>query len=143
MISRQVRGLADEAGGYSYLNNNTSKPEFYSSSTIRQNVLSTYTNYPEYDFTPDQFYFNVNGLSGKFILDQNDGQPVIQEYSGMKISYTTTGTGGVNTIYRFTLTDEGGNTYYFGGSVADRDNIIENIITFESTHYPLIRNNFV
>lgn len=61
------------------------------------------------DTQPDIFSFNVNGLSGKFFLDDN-GKAVLINQEDIKIQLIQHG----NT--EFKITDQQGTKYYFGGS---------------------------
>jgi YD repeat-containing protein len=54
------------------------------------NMASEFTNIPPYDFQPDQYNFNVNGHSGKFVLNR-DYQAIIQKQEKLQISCTATG----------------------------------------------------
>nr|WP_162989051.1 RHS repeat protein [Pedobacter schmidteae] len=47
------------------------------------NEMATLTNV---DGEPDEYIFNFNGYSGKFIIDSN-GQPVVMPHSGLKIDF--------------------------------------------------------
>ncbi|CAM3974085.1 RHS repeat protein [Flavobacterium cucumis] len=140
-ISRQTRGLSDE-DAYGFLNNNTSKEEFFNNPTLRHNIRQTYINNPSYDFTPDQFFFNANGLSGKFVFDQNDGKPVIQKFGDIDINYAIEN----GQIKSFVLKDGKGNTYYYGKSkdgtrfAADKDNVSRSIVIGEVNTRPAINN---
>ncbi|MCO6164559.1 hypothetical protein, partial [Flavobacterium sp. NRK F7] len=137
MISRQIRGKADE-DGYGYLTNISSTNSFFTDYATRVGVYNTYVNVPDYDFTPDQFFYNVNNLSGKFVLDQRDGKAVIQKFSNIKIDYANDGK-----IKSFIVIDDNGNKYYFGYSkdgsrfAADRDR------NMESISYPEIGSPFI
>nr|WP_319511369.1 hypothetical protein [uncultured Draconibacterium sp.] len=125
-ISRQVRGSADEST-YGYLNLDF-YDDFFTNSTTRSSVYSASTNH-NYDFVPDQFYLSANGSGGKFIFDQNDGQPVLQEFENTLISYTIES----SKIASFIVTDEYGNKYYYGkskdGSRNARDYDVTKLIT--------------
>jgi hypothetical protein len=114
-VSRQIRGKADESPRNGYLKN---KNDFLNYSSVKQSrdtVNSKEQSSLGYDFYPDQFSFSAGGYSGKFILSYIDGQPIIQSFGDLKISYTTgvfhTGLNGINS---FTITDPTGTKYYFG-----------------------------
>lgn len=118
MISRQIRGGRDE-GTYGYLSqSNVTSSTFLTSKTIRQNLASgVATNYPEYDFIPDQYYFSANGLSGKFVFDQVTRNPVIQSFDNTKIFANSISMEEVSSgrgCTQFVLKDGMGNVYYYG-----------------------------
>lgn len=133
-ISRQTRGIADEDGGYGYLNNDYLL-NFFSSSTKRTSVWNLYSNHNEYDFTPDLFHFSAGGVSGKFVIDQTDDQIILQEFDDIKVQYTIVS----NKITQFILTDALGNKYYYGLSknglrtARNEDEIVENIESVSGT----------
>jgi hypothetical protein len=82
IITRQVRGSADEST-YGYLNLDIYEDDgFFTNKDIRDYAWATYSNHYEYDFVPDQFYLDANGIGGKFIFDQIDGQPVFNQHTG-------------------------------------------------------------
>ena len=66
------------------------------------------------------FFFNVNGNSGKFMIDKTDGQPVLQQFQDMNIEYKIFAPGtsslGYGSIGSFIVTDASGIKYYFGVS---------------------------
>lgn len=112
MISRQVRGFADDRGDglmwhrdYNDMFTNKIKRDYFSSQ------LSTYTTADEF---PDQFFFDVNGQSGKFIFDHNDGTIVQQKFSDLKIVPTFEANN--TTITSWKITDQAGNKFYYGRS---------------------------
>ncbi|GET22018.1 hypothetical protein JCM18694_22640 [Prolixibacter denitrificans] len=109
-ISRQIRGNADE-GTYGYLTTDFYS-SFFTSSSTRQSVYSTKVTHPEFDLVPDQFYLNANGVSGKFVFDQADGEAVLQKFDDVEINYTLVG----SVIESFKVKDSYGNVYYFGKS---------------------------
>ncbi|MFD0963244.1 hypothetical protein [Pseudofulvibacter geojedonensis] len=114
-ISRQIRGRADE-GEYGYLSNATSFSNFTSSQSIRESVWNTYTNVPDLDFYPDQFYFNTPTVNGKFIIDYTDLKPVVQNFNDLDIVFNMGNFAGTNAILSFMIKDSEGNTYYYGKS---------------------------
>ncbi len=59
--------------------------------TIIDSSLSTYVdNGQPYDLQPDQFYFNIPGRSGRFILDHN-GTVELQNQQKIQITYASDG----------------------------------------------------
>ncbi|WP_047415867.1 RHS repeat domain-containing protein [Cellulophaga sp. Hel_I_12] len=117
-ISRQVRGKSDEAVNYGYLSNRNHFMSYSDSLSTRQTVSNMEMSYPDYDFYPDQFSFSAGGLNGKFVLDYKNGQPVIQSFGDVKITYSMYNTvvNGISSIGSFVITDSNGNKYYFGES---------------------------
>jgi len=130
-ISRQIRGKADEAGDYGYLTN-SHYDTFFNSSSTRNNLWSTYVLHNDYDFTPDQFFFNANGVSGKFIFDYSTNAPLIQKYKDVSIERRVVQ--GEVGISGFIVKDSKGNTYYFGVSkdasrtAINRDNVTNSFV---------------
>lgn len=115
-ISRQVRGKADEGPGYAYLNNSQHFMNFSSSLSTRNNVNTIEQQNPDYDFYPDQFTFSAGDVSGKFVLNYVDGEPVIQSYGDVEITYEYSNGQPFTSIGSFIVKDSKGNKYYFGKS---------------------------
>jgi len=118
-ISRQVRARPDESTFYGYLSNSNTFINYSQNVNARTiadgHEVMAKDSYGGYDFYPDQFSFNAGGTSGKFILDYVDGQPVIQGFGDVSISYTREG-GLTGKIDSFIIKDANGNTYYYGNS---------------------------
>ncbi|MXN91462.1 hypothetical protein GR160_09495 [Flavobacterium sp. Sd200] len=104
MISRQVRDEPDEQPGYEMDYDNI----FYDQDKRRQEWFATGRRDIRADEIPDQYYFNANGISGKFILDYTDGKPVVQQFSNIKVSLGS-------------VTDDKGNFYDFSASLSGGD----------------------
>lgn len=66
-----------------------------------------------FDAEPDLFNFNMNGISGSFVFDENM-QPVLLGAEKFKVQYDLSGTASWN----FKITAMDGIAYYFGGSSA-------------------------
>ncbi|GAB1856712.1 hypothetical protein MHTCC0001_15480 [Flavobacteriaceae bacterium MHTCC 0001] len=114
-ISRQTRGIADEAP-LGYLSNSVNQT-FLSSTSNRQSVYSQTLNHSELDFTPDMFFFDFNGASGKFILDKESDEVILQEFRDIKIEYFDAAPSSyADGIGSFIVTDANGTKYYFGVS---------------------------
>ncbi|WP_299334911.1 RHS repeat domain-containing protein [uncultured Psychroserpens sp.] len=116
-VTRQVRGKSDEFSINGYLNNGSAFTDYASDQDVRASVHGIETNYPDYDFYPDQFNFSAGSISGKFILDYTTGDPIIQSFDDVKIEYSMGG--GSNSvapsgINGFVITDSDGTKYYFG-----------------------------
>lgn len=84
VISRSVRGLPDDHGGYF---NNVSLYDLYNnpvnSTSYKQLLYSL--NAGEYDSEPDIFSYNINGESGKFFYNQELDEFVTTPVSNIKI----------------------------------------------------------
>ena len=115
-LSRQIRGKADEYSYNGYLANKNDFKNFPLNEATRVIVNNKEIFDPSYDFYPDQFSFSVGGSSGKFIFNYEDGQPVIQSFGDIKISYTRKNSNVTGRIESFQIIDPQGNTYYFGVS---------------------------
>jgi YD repeat-containing protein len=112
MISRQIRGKADDMPqGMMY---HHYYPDVFENVGNSQEFLQNDIISGSIDELPDQFYFDVNGESGKFIIDYNDKQVVLQRFSDIKIQKNIDVVTGE--ILSWTVTDKFGNTYYYGKS---------------------------
>lgn len=114
VVTRTLRGLPDElntrllppfplsdnCGTYNYMNTIASDAE-----------LSGYAGGKESE--PDLFNFNMNGISGSFVFDENM-QPVLIPADKLKIAYNFT----TGATWNFKITATDGVTYYFGGASA-------------------------
>ena len=116
-ISRQIRGKADEVLLNGYLSNRTHFMTYSTDLNARVAVDNVEIIDPGFDFYPDQFTFNAGGVSGKFILDYDTGEPLVQSFQDVKITYTKDAASGK--IDAFVVVDARGNTYYFGKSKND------------------------
>ena len=113
-ISRQVRGKADESSHFGYLANRNEFMKYSSDIEARRTVSTRESADSSYDFYPDQFSFSAGGVSGKFVLDYTNGEPVVQSFDDVKVSYTMGSGNGISGIAAFIVTDSKGNHYYFG-----------------------------
>jgi hypothetical protein len=112
VISRTVRGIADEVGnGYmvipgtsqmttKFIMDNRFNPTYQSDI----NFTLTQAGKGLYDLEPDIFYFNFPGGSGKFFYNQEDQKFYSLPAQNIKITFSS-GT--------FTLITENGNRFYF------------------------------
>ncbi len=122
-ISRQTRGKPDESSlrGFNEVRNMVKAALQYdpsnpnSGSAGRRVLFNRYID--GYDFFPDKFMFNANGLSGNFIINYEDLQPLIKEYDDIEITYSE---GTNNRIESFIITDSNGNKFYYGVSLDNR-----------------------
>ena len=102
VVSRTVKGKPDETYAVGYL----SLPEPPISETIPEELEKIANSV--HDGEPDQFYFNVNGMSGSFFFDRS-GNVIQKVESNIEITSTLSG----NVITQFTLTDTNGFKYIF------------------------------
>jgi YD repeat-containing protein len=114
MISRTVRGMADDHPAFGFL---------YTSNTVQQFLAapSHHVNYGSkgyyadmsiarhVDYEPDLFSYSFPGGSGQFVFDQNGDVMTIPQ-NNLRIEMIEGSTG----IDGFKITDEGGFKYYFG-----------------------------
>jgi YD repeat-containing protein len=113
VITRVMRGKPDER---EFLINSQKTPTRSGiQNSFSKDLINTYIFVNEIskgniDFEPDQFYFNVNGHSGSFLFGI-ERRPVILPFKNVIIDYVKT----TNDIVEFTITDENGLIYYFGG----------------------------
>ena len=111
VVTRQVSDFQDNYNG------RLQKPNTNLSSQEMITFLDQATNAPQVDTQPDIFSYNVNGLSGKFFLDNNN-IPVEIEPSGLKIEITSDFLSigyAPNNLPEIIITDTKGIKYYFGG----------------------------
>jgi YD repeat-containing protein len=105
MISRQIRGLPDDG--------TPGAPSFYETiftdPIVAGQVYNDNLNTP-LDFEPDMYFFNVGGISGKFMFDPRDKGVLLQAYSDTRIVPVINN----SQMEGLILTDNQGNKYYFG-----------------------------
>jgi YD repeat-containing protein len=109
MISRQIRGRADESSS-----NPTSSPSYYQNVNTRNTDYNYQINNNLYDYYPDKYMINSNFYSGEFFIDKNESNIVTQKYSDIMI-YSHIGNSGYE---KFSVIDNCGNSYVFGGKDA-------------------------
>ncbi|MEQ9403977.1 MAG: hypothetical protein RIM99_10345 [Cyclobacteriaceae bacterium] len=113
-ITRSVRGVKDEDVTFGYFNQiddietiaNKNKTTW---TTTDMNVLEDFAK-GKRDASPDVFYINLPGVSGKFVYDHNQVAHTIP-YSNTKIEKGALGATGIES---FVVTAENGTMYYLG-----------------------------
>ena len=113
MISRQIRGNADENNGFEgYLSTNNSTQDYYLDYDTRLEDYSYQSSSSgvNYDYYPDKFMINSNFHSGEFYLDRNNDTIITQKFSDIKINKYL----GAYGIMSFEAIDNQGNKYFFG-----------------------------
>ncbi|MDD5152374.1 MAG: hypothetical protein PHC28_18175, partial [Flavobacterium sp.] len=111
VVIRQVYDYQDNYNG------RLQKPNVSPDSSEMATFLDQASSAPQVDTQPDIFSYNVNGLSGKFFLDDAN-TPVEIEPSGLKIEITPDFLSigyGPNSLPEIVITDTKGIKYYFGG----------------------------
>lgn len=111
VITRQVFDYQDNYNG------RMQKPNAAPDSNEMITFLDQASTAPQVDTQPDIYCYNVNGLSGKFFLDEAN-VPVEIEPSGLKIEITTEFLSmgfAPNSLPEIIITDTKGIKYYFGG----------------------------
>ncbi|WP_416837759.1 RHS repeat domain-containing protein [Flavobacterium sp. ZT3R17] len=111
VITRQVFDYQDNYNG------RMQKPNTAPDSNEMITFLDQASTAPQVDTQPDIFCYNVNGMSGKFFLDDTN-TPVEIEPSGLKIEITVDFLSmgfAPNSLPEITITDTKGIKYYFGG----------------------------
>ena len=117
MISRQIRGMADELHNPNGLTRNTMNA-YYEDYDERLSVFAYgEIQGSQYDFLPDKYMLNSNFYSGEFYMDNNNPQILTQKYSNIKITGNT-GSG-------FQVIDATGNKYYFGNNDQEYDQVLQ------------------
>lgn len=118
-ITRSVHGKADEgANGYFVSYTKIENAHSLSDADFDAGLRN------EWDTAPDEFHFNVNGIQGSFMFDK-DKKVHVNSNSAVKVLPSW----GVNEILGFTIIDDLGFEYYFGGS----DNTIEKVASKTTT----------
>ena len=111
VVTRQVLDYQDNYNG------RMQKPNAVIDSNAMETFLDQASSAPQVDTQPDIFSYNMNGICGKFFLDNNNN-PVEMEPSGLKIEITPDliDLGFVPTSNpEIIITDTKGIKYYFGG----------------------------
>ncbi|NII28881.1 hypothetical protein HB364_27635 [Pseudoflavitalea sp. X16] len=120
VITREVRGIADGFNSSGVFISRTSIPDHdpnsgmtaaYYADNIAYGPLHNAANNVT-DNGADIFYYNFNGRSGKFFLD-NDKKAVFTKYEDLKVSFEPVLPGGYFTSSYFVITDERGFKYEF------------------------------
>lgn len=107
VISRVMRGYPDEDFERWY-------PDYINPSTddIKKRLYSIGGGFSLTDIERDWFSFNVNGISGSFYFDENLN-PIVNSKEYVKVTFQR-----INDITSFTITDNKGYIYVFGGGEA-------------------------
>jgi YD repeat-containing protein len=127
IITRSIKGLPDEIEdyGFSYSYNRLNITNWASDSSLLKTTSSAYylnevvQNINYYDTEPDEFFFRVNGLSGKFYIGL-DGKFKLVSEPGVKVESTSKkiGTSGphpsIPTFEGFKIIAQDGTIYHFG-----------------------------
>lgn len=93
VITRTVRGKVDEIDGYMYSAAIPQDPNCLVGEPMQEYMLNSSQSAGHGDTEPDLFYFNFNGISGKFVIDKNKIVHQIP-YTNMKIIPLSNGLGG-------------------------------------------------
>ena len=118
VITRTVMGAqADETPSIGYLDIINRVSDSISYNHIRVEALMS-----EYDLQPDIFHINVMGLTGKFVLDDDTGEPILLSDRPWKITHDSS-------FDQWTLIDEGGTEYVFTEKEQTSSSAYEAIIT--------------
>ncbi|MEK6494315.1 hypothetical protein [Myroides odoratimimus] len=136
-ISRVVRDSEDESNlGYLTFGEGSSK-NFEADKTLRTRIADKFiAGAPEKpDMEPDMYYFDFNGVSGSFIIDNTTFEPVLQTYEDLKVKIFFKSNSKV--IDRFVITDARGNQYYFGKDEKGNNSAIE----YRGTSYTYMIDN--
>lgn len=96
---------------------NISKKQFFENPSAYNSKSNKFLN-----FIPDKFYFDFFGYKGYFIID-NKGIPIVHcDKSNLKVNLGVSTSGFLNkydqaiNFSQFTIVDEYGNKFYFGGN---------------------------
>lgn len=119
VITRSVMGKPDE-NGYQNMNipnvlvNPQPSPAYCDTWTAALYLYLVGGKSYGFDSEPDTYYFNFNGISGRFVFDQN-GVPYTIPYQNIKIERTGL------TDWKITTPD--GMVYKFGGAYIERSDV--------------------
>lgn len=116
VITRKVNGVADDLAQPLALPTDLSAHSGDLLTTF-QLGQATNTTSSGFDAAPDEFMFNFNGISSKFMIDA-DGSIAILSHQNLKITVNRGGTG--NGITTINIVTPDGIEYKFGGEAYDR-----------------------
>ncbi|RFS18827.1 hypothetical protein DVR12_26890, partial [Chitinophaga silvatica] len=112
VITQQVRDLPDDQG-YGMINSPyTVTPSTWLCGDL---AMANVKDQSFLDLEPDEYYYNVKGKSGKFILKE-DGTIAFCDNNGFSLSYVWNSS--PKSIKQWILTDDEGNKFYFGQNKA-------------------------
>jgi len=113
-ITRVMRGIPDDGTGG--MLSATLKPSAFPTSSYLSVVDNVLRN--AQDLEPDIFYFNFNGVSGKFYFTETGSVKMIsQQPIKIEPSFSS------GQITSWLITDNQGNRYYFGQGIVDQTNL--------------------
>lgn len=118
IVSRELNGEVDEYDTNSYYYKYDILQSSDWDSTFKLKLYSEGNQYYEKSVTPDIFHFYVNGISGKFAKNHEGKWIVDSNKQGIKVTDVLMNNylGMSNFIYSFTIIDNDGTKYVFGGS---------------------------
>lgn len=138
-INRVMKGNPDEwSTGYYYTGDDTDFVNF-----INQNVQGSQTSYTSsYSFpiselgysvdpTQDVFYFDIGGVSGKFVLEPGNDIAFSIPRTGIKIKANIVS----NNISSFVITASDGTKYTFGDTNNSQEKVDNSTLDYTSTWY--------
>ena len=125
VITRVVKGVPDEEAQLRWYPDYVSHNGMTEEDTTRILQLSDYPSL--YDSERDWFSFNVGGISGRFFFDE-DLLPHIECNQHIKIEFEEKLAGTFGVCSLFTITDDKGIIYRFGGT----DSFMEGVNTWSS-----------
>lgn len=117
-ITRVVKGVPDDDANNGGMLHSSLKPSGFPGTPWIVNVNSILRG--ELDMEPDVYYFDCNGLSGKFFFDES-GNPHIVSQQAIKIERQMIGF----VIKGWILTDDRGIKYYFGMDKSQSVNYVD------------------
>ena len=118
VITRTVNNIADETPDYGYIDFSDNLPaSFESASCDFLNEIANGNDGFIDDTEPDVFFYNIPGMSGKFVLG-NDANAKLIPFQKLDIQKQLGTLGGVYGITNFTIKTPDGTKYEFGGSGA-------------------------
>jgi hypothetical protein len=118
VITRTVNNIADETPNYGYIDFSDNLPtNFDAASCDFLNEIANGNDGFIDDTEPDVFFYNIPGMSGKFVLG-NDANAKLIPFQKLDIQKQLGTLGGVYGITNFTIKTPDGTKYEFGGSGA-------------------------
>jgi YD repeat-containing protein len=130
VITRTVRGLPDDMATVGYFANNVSY------GNLTDEVICDYYSKQgqnKIDLQPDSYFFNLGGISGKFIVKKENG--ALKAYTenvdgGLKIEWLLSES-------KWKIIDSNGNEYYFGTSLDGTAQAVDRVTSRSLTNRDL------
>ncbi len=130
LVTRVMRGIPDDKSN-GFISNPNEVSNFKTLSYQDQINYLFETIDGQHDTEPDEFIYNFNGYSGRFIYDPGSSEFVQYPLSDIKIEAVKEGT----LIKGWILTTPKGDDYFFGLTKDQSREVVEKVGTSTSTNY--------